>query len=830
MIKIDEKFVQISFNNIFSSLNGIQSLNFYNSFYCNNLFLLIANENLLYKFTFNKDFSNFNSNKILNSKNKRISNLIINKNGIFIRNPKEILYKISSNENEINYNNFNNIDDFILIKGIISKKKIKQISCSQNEILFLTFGGMVYFSKNDKINEQNLLIDLLEINVDEIHCGMNFYLISGKNRNNENNNNNNNNVIFTWGNNSLNQCGINNNNNYIEKPTKIISNLDFKKISVGFNHTVILLNSNNNLIYFGDNSYKQCSFNNENKTIDLDINKSFSYDYFYNNNEIIIDLFTNQNSTLICTDKENLLFFGKICDDNNYYPKYFKKIENENVLKNNFFYFNDDIFILYNQSEKKLYSQIPEIKINEEETNLNLNNLISNKNEINNNNNNNNNNSFTFDELLQEQNTTLFSSTEPSENSLTELRNYINLLGISLTSNYENRSMSFRPDNLPPKSKEEEEIHRQLVHENRQRYLKNVKLKQELEKEHLKHLEIKHEKEGKRANFWLNEIIPNWTIMKSNKNFKHYFFEGIPASIRGQVWLLCVGNKFSITREYYNIEVKKSIQLLIKNKINNDNNNNNNENEDLNDSNILIQKHEPKIYSKYIIHTKNKEKSIHLIDLDINRTFVNLGVFQNNSPLSEDLREILRVFVVSRPDIGYVQGLSFIAGTLLLQMDKFQSFVCLMNIILNPNILPFFRLDEKEIKKRIELFNDIFNCNLPKLFEFFKNNEILPELYFIEWIMTLFMKSLNIDLAMRIWDIYFIEGIEALYKSAIVILTFYEKEFYNLDFEDILMKLQKLKEFKMNEDKFIDNMRNVKFTDKIMSKIQLLNEDYFPND
>ena len=96
MIKINEKFIQIPFNNIFSSLNGIQTLNFYNSFYSNNLFLLIANENLLYKFTFNKDFSNFNSNKILNSKNKRISDLIINKNGIFIRNSKEILYKISN--------------------------------------------------------------------------------------------------------------------------------------------------------------------------------------------------------------------------------------------------------------------------------------------------------------------------------------------------------------------------------------------------------------------------------------------------------------------------------------------------------------------------------------------------------------------------------------------------------------------------------------------------------------------------------------------------------------------------------------------------------------
>ena len=47
---------------------------------------------------------------------------------------------------------------------------------------------------------------------------------------------------------------------------------------------------------------------------------------------------------------------------------------------------------------------------------------------------------------------------------------------------------------------------------------------------------------------------------------------------------------------------------------------------------------------------------------------------------------------MARPDIGYVQGLSYIASTLLLQMDKFQAFVYFMNIILSPNILPFYLL------------------------------------------------------------------------------------------------------------------------------------------
>ena len=58
--------------------------------------------------------------------------------------------------------------------------------------------------------------------------------------------------------------------------------------------------------------------------------------------------------------------------------------------------------------------------------------------------------------------------------------------------------------------------------------------------------------------------------------------------------------------------------------------------------------------TKYNITKINKENSIKYIDLDIERTFPYLGIFKNESPLSEDLREVLRAFVASRPDIGYV--------------------------------------------------------------------------------------------------------------------------------------------------------------------------------
>jgi len=123
-----------------------------------------------------------------------------------------------------------------------------------------------------------------------------------------------------------------------------------------------------------------------------------------------------------------------------------------------------------------------------------------------------------------------------------------------------NINMSFRPKNLPKKTLQEEEYHRKLVEENRKRYIQMLKDKQDVERR------IKELEEKKRINLkknldiWENDIIPNWSIKKKNlQNLKKYFLEGLPTSLRGKIWLMCIGNNFSITRDYYEIEVKKAM-------------------------------------------------------------------------------------------------------------------------------------------------------------------------------------------------------------------------------------------------------------------------------
>ena len=399
-----------------------------------------------------------------------------------------------------------------------------------------------------------------------------------------------------------------------------------------------------------------------------------------------------------------------------------------------------------------------------------------------------------------------------------ELKNYIEIVAPSNSETIESiaNKLTFRPKNLPKKSKEEEEYHRKLVEENRKLYLESLQKKQMKEIEYKKRLEKKMIKMQNLSKIWINDIIPKWSEKKKEKKIKEYFYMGLPDNIRGKVWMLCLGNRFSITKEYYEIQVKNSKEILEKYKINKKN-----EKEIINPIN-----NENEIKDVSII--KDKEKSINIIDLDIERTFPYLGIFKGDSPMAQDLREILRVFVISRPDIGYIQGLSFIAGILLLNMDKFKAFISLMNLILNPIMLPFYKMDNESIQQRLKLFKQVFYFNLPELCEHFDELGLLPENYFLSWNMTLFTRDVNLDLAKRIWDVFMFEGIKAIYSAAIVFLSHFESKLINMDFVEIMTCIGTIKNINFDEDMAIEAMKNVKIPDWVQLEIEKLNDDNLP--
>lgn len=102
--------------------------------------------------------------------------------------------------------------------------------------------------------------------------------------------------------------------------------------------------------------------------------------------------------------------------------------------------------------------------------------------------------------------------------------------------------------------------------------------------------------------------------------------------------------------------------------------------------------------------------------------------------------------------------------------------------------------------------------------------------------MTLFSKNLNIDIAVRIWDIYMLEGVKAIYQAGIsklfifklVILSHFEKKFLEMDFDDILKTLGSLSNINFDEDQLAEMMKSVKFPEWILNEIQKMNDEYIP--
>jgi hypothetical protein len=310
---------------------------------------------------------------------------------------------------------------------------------------------------------------------------------------------------------------------------------------------------------------------------------------------------------------------------------------------------------------------------------------------------------------------------------------------------------------------------------------------------------------------------------------------GLPPSVRGTIWNLCLGNRFSVTKEYYEIQVNSSKETLKKyqNKNYNDgmNKDNNTDIEKIDDEIIINEDDdsnddEDNMKKNKIL--KDKEKSINIIEFDIERTFPYLGLFKGNSPMAEDLREILRVFVISRPDIGYIQGLSFIAGILLLNMDKFKAFMSLMNLVLNPTLLPFYKMENESIQQRLKLFKQVFYYNLPELCGHFDELGLLPENYFLSWNMTMFTKDVKLELANRIWDVFMIEGVKAIYSAAIVFLSHFEVKLMKMDFADIMTCIGNIKNINFDEDMFIEAMKKVKIPDWVQVEIDKLNNENIP--
>ncbi|NXC13162.1 TBC14 protein, partial [Corythaeola cristata] len=333
-----------------------------------------------------------------------------------------------------------------------------------------------------------------------------------------------------------------------------------------------------------------------------------------------------------------------------------------------------------------------------------------------------------------------------------------------------------RPANLPAKPAEEAQKHRQqyeeMVVQAKKRELKEAQKRKKQLEERCK-LE---DSIGNAVLTWNNEILPNWETMCCSRKVRELWWQGIPPSVRGKVWSLAIGNELNITHELYDICLARAKEKW----------------RSLSTGGAEVECEDAGFSAA------DREASLELIKLDISRTFPNLCIFQQGGPYHDTLHSILGAYTCYRPDVGYVQGMSFIAAVLILNLDTADAFIAFSNLLNKPCQMAFFRVDHGLVMSNLTNNQSAYFCEYPR----YLSCAVTENFTLFFRIFTLYSKSLPLDLACRVWDVFCRDGEEFLFRTALGILKLFEDILTKMDFIHIAQFLTKLPEDLPSEEFF----------------------------
>ena len=88
------------------------------------------------------------------------------------------------------------------------------------------------------------------------------------------------------------------------------------------------------------------------------------------------------------------------------------------------------------------------------------------------------------------------------------------------------------------------------------------------------------------------------------------------------------------------------------------------------------------------LHSRSFPKKVDkLIRDDLDRTFPNCLTFEEGKRMYSKMHNLLRLFQLYRPDIGYIQGMTYIISTLYYYFDEYETFKCFCNLVITNNFM-----------------------------------------------------------------------------------------------------------------------------------------------
>jgi Rab GTPase-activating protein 1 len=119
---------------------------------------------------------------------------------------------------------------------------------------------------------------------------------------------------------------------------------------------------------------------------------------------------------------------------------------------------------------------------------------------------------------------------------------------------------------------------------------------------------------------------------------------------------------------------------------------------------------------------------------DINRTFPAHKFFKETGGSGQDgLYKVSKAYAVYDSEVGYCQGLSFIAASLLLHMPEEEAFCCLVALMYDYGLRDMYKMGFESLYLRLYQLNRLMKDQLPDLYEHFQKMGVETHMFASQW-------------------------------------------------------------------------------------------------
>ncbi|KAM6261604.1 TBC1 domain family member 1 isoform 1-T2 [Porphyrio hochstetteri] len=161
----------------------------------------------------------------------------------------------------------------------------------------------------------------------------------------------------------------------------------------------------------------------------------------------------------------------------------------------------------------------------------------------------------------------------------------------------------------------------------------------------------------------------------------------------------------------------------------------------------------------------------HAILIDLGRTFPTHPYFSAQLGAGQlSLYNILKAYSLLDQEVGYCQGLSFVAGVLLLHMSEEDAFKMLKFLMFDMGLRKQYRPDMTILQIQMYQLSRLLHDYHRDLYNHLEEHEIGPSLYAAPWFLTMFASQFPLGFVARVFDMLFLQGSEAIFKVALSLL------------------------------------------------------------